>query len=854
MTLDLASTAFLAQMAGMGAPPFTEMSAQDARAAVADLAELYGEGPDMASSHDVSVPTADGDTIGARVLTPHGGGRAVLVYFHGGGWVFGDIDGYETVGRLLAEKTRSVVVLVDYRKAPEHPYPTAPNDAWDALTWVDANMASLVGKRLPIVVAGDSAGGNLAAVVAQKAKAAGGPDIALQVLVYPVTDAAMDTESCADPACQLLLSTELMAWFWNHYAPDPDDRSKPDASPLRAEDVSGLPPAVVVTAEFDPLRDEGEAYAHRLQAAGVPTTLKRFDRQMHNFFAMPNVLPAAEKGMAYVAEQMDRHLAVASLADAVVVGAGFAGMYQLHKLRALGLSTRVIEAGDDVGGTWYWNRYPGARCDIESMAYSYGFSPELEQDWSWSEKYATQPEILRYAQHVADRFDLKRDITFNTRVTRARYDEDTSRWTVYTDQGEAISASYLIMATGCLSVPKVPDIPGADTFEGPTYVTGRWPHEGVDFTGKTVAVIGTGSSGIQSIPLIAEQAAEMRVYQRTPAYSQPAGNRPLTNAEVSDMKGHYRDYRVAQRHQTPAGIPNPPRVFDRTFDVSKEERLRRYEEAWESGLLTALSGAFADVFQTEEANHEVAEFIRDKVRAIVKDPVKAEILAPKSYPFATKRPCLDSGYYETFNRDTVHLTDLRETPIESITATGIRTRDGEETFDAIVFATGFDAMTGALLNVEIEGAGGLRLADKWKDGPRSYLGIAVAGFPNLFTITGPSSPSVLSNMLVSIEQHVDWVTDCIGWQRANGIAALNATEPAEDEWALHSEMVANQTLFPQADSWYVGANVPGKPRTFMAYIGGVDVYRVICDQVAAAGYDGFDRIQAPVAPMPLAAE
>ncbi|MEL7547527.1 MAG: alpha/beta hydrolase fold domain-containing protein [Pseudomonadota bacterium] len=838
MKLDIASTALLTQLASAEGPPMHELSPEDARLIGEGMAEAYPDGPEMKTVKDIDLPTQDGHSFRIRTLRPSDEIKGILVYYHGGGWVLSNIDQYDVLGRQLADRAQCTVVMVDYRKAPEHPFPAASNDAWDALVWASQNMTSLADKDVPLMVGGDSAGGNLAAIVCQKAKTEGGPDIAVQLLVYPVTDAAMDTPGYADPDNQLLLNTPMMTWFWDHYVPNAEDRLAPDPSPLRADDLSGLPPAIVVTAEYDVLREESEAYAAKLRSAGVPVTFKQFDRQMHNFFAMPGLLPAQATAVDYVGDQIERHLAKRSEADAVIVGAGFAGMYQLHKLRGMGLNVRVIEAGDGVGGTWYWNRYPGARCDIESMAYSFGFDPELEQDWVWSEKYATQPEILRYAEHVADRFDLRKDITFETRVTRAVFDDDAERWMIHTDTGEAISAQYFIMATGCLSVPKEPDIEDADAFEGPTYVTGKWPHDGVDFTGKRVAVIGTGSSAIQSIPLIAEQAEQMTVYQRTPAFSLPAGNRPLTNSEISNMKEHYREYREAQKYHL-AGVPNPGRSFQVAQDATPEERREKYEAGWESGILTALSGAYANTLADQEANDWVSDFIREKTRARVKDQQIAEKLIPYSYPFATKRPCLDTNYYETFNRDSVSLVDIRETPIERITKTGIVTSEGARAYDAIVFATGFDAMTGAILKVDIRGSGSVSLRDKWANGPHTYLGIAVAGFPNMFTITGPSSPSVLSNMLVSIEQHVDWVSDCISWMRSKNLATIEPTEAAEDEWAAHNEAVANQTLFPQANSWYIGANVPGKPRTFMAYIGGVDTYRILCDQIASAGYTGF---------------
>ncbi|WP_084420133.1 alpha/beta hydrolase fold domain-containing protein [Henriciella litoralis] len=842
MKLDIATTALLAQFASADGPPMHEMSPDEARLVGEAMAGAYPDGPEMAETRDIEIPASDGGKIPARIHRPVDAPKGVLIYYHGGGWVLSNIDQYDCVGRQLAERTACTVLLVDYRKAPEFEYPTAPNDAWDALNWAATHGAELGGKDLPLMVGGDSAGGNLAAIVCQKAKAAGGPEIAMQLLIYPVTDCDMTRPTYADMDNQLLLNTPMMKWFWDYYAPNEDDRKNVDASPLRADDLSGLPPAVVITAEYDILREESEAYAAALRKAGVPVTHKQFDRQMHNFFAMPGLLPAQAKAIEYVGDQISQHIARFSEADAVIVGAGFAGMYQLKRLREMGLKVRVLEAGDGVGGTWYWNRYPGARCDIESLGYSFGFDPELEQEWGWTERYATQPEILTYAQHVADRYDLKKDITFETRVTRAIYDEDTERWTIYTDTGEAISTQFYIMATGCLSVPKEPDIEGSDSFEGPTYITGRWPHEGVDFTGKKVAVIGTGSSAIQSIPHIAEQASHLTVYQRTPAYSLPAGNRPLSNSEVSEMKERYRDFREEQKYNF-AGIPHPKRELEPAAMVPPEERQRRLEEGWTQGL-TGLTTKFADTLVDEEANEVVANYIREQIKARVDDPELAETLTPYSYPFGTKRPCLDTNYYETFNRDNVSLVDLRKTPMERITPKGIKTSEGEEAFDVIVFATGFDAMTGAILNVDIRGKGGLALADKWANGPHTYLGLAIEGFPNLFTITGPSSPSVLSNMMVSIEQHVDWVSDCIGWMRGKDLATIEPTEAAEDEWAEHNEAVAEQTLFPQANSWYIGANVPGKPRTFMAYIAGVDVYRIICDQIAASGYHGFETSKA----------
>jgi cation diffusion facilitator CzcD-associated flavoprotein CzcO len=523
--------------------------------------------------------------------------------------------------------------------------------------------------------------------------------------------------------------------------------------------------------------------------------------------------------------------------DAVIVGAGFAGLYQLYRLRELGLRCQVVEAGSDVGGTWYWNRYPGARCDVQSLAYSYSFSDELEQDWEWTEKYPTQPEVLRYLSHVADRFGLRRDIIFDTTVTAAHYDDATGRWRVLTDSGHDLTAQFLIMATGCLSAAKLPEVPGLELYGGQTHHTARWGNAEVRFDGLRVGVIGTGSSGIQSIPIIAEQAADLTVFQRTPNFSMPAGNRPLTDAENAAMKASYPAYRAAQRASR-AGVPRQVPTQS-ALEVTEEERNAAYQWGWEQGDLFSLGGQYADVLVDPAANETAAEFIRAKIRGIVADPELAEKLSPRTFPFGTKRPCLDTGYFETFNRPHVHLVDLRETPLAEFTATGVRTSAAHYEVDAIVFATGFDAMTGALLAIDIRGRNGVTLRSRWSSGPRTYLGVAVSGFPNLFTITGPLSPSVLSNMVVSIEQHVEWVSNCIAYVRKAGCTTIDAAAAAEDRWVHHVAEVASVTLFPRADSWYMGANVPGKPRTFLPYIGGVGEFRRLCDEEAAHDYPGF---------------
>ncbi len=523
--------------------------------------------------------------------------------------------------------------------------------------------------------------------------------------------------------------------------------------------------------------------------------------------------------------------------DVVVVGAGFAGLYLLHRLRGLGLSAKVFETGDDVGGTWFWNRYPGARCDVQSIDYSYSFDPELEHEWQWSEKYAAQPEILRYVQFVTEKYDLRRDIQFSTRVDQATWDESASLWRVRTDDGAEVSCRFYVMATGCLSLPKAAEIAGTERFAGEVYYTSRWPHDGVDFTGKRVGVIGTGSSGVQSIPIMARQATELVAFQRTPNFSIPALNGAVPEAKLAAITADRAAYRHAAKWSG-AGWPATPSEISALL-VSDEEREAIYEAAWRLGDL-AMSGVFNDTLSNKLANDTLSEFLRNKIRSVVRDPETAEMLAPKTYPYGTKRPCLDTNYYETFNLPHVRLIDLQKTPITTITETGIETSDESFEFDAIVFATGFDAMTGAIVAVDITGRDGVSLKEKWSHGPKTYLGLMIAGFPNLFTVTGPGSPSVLSNMMVSIEQHVDWISDCLVELRTRGFDVIEPTETAETGWVQHVNDFADLTLFPQANSWYMGANVPGKPRVFLPYIGGVDTYRSVCEEVVSRDYLGFD--------------
>ncbi|QLL08009.1 flavin-containing monooxygenase [Mycobacterium vicinigordonae] len=527
--------------------------------------------------------------------------------------------------------------------------------------------------------------------------------------------------------------------------------------------------------------------------------------------------------------------------DVVVVGAGFAGLYSAYRLRLTGHSMRIFEAGDDIGGTWYWNRYPGARVDIPSLDYMFSFDPDWSRDWQWSEKYATQPEILRYLNHVADKHDLRRDMQFNTRVTQAHWDDDSGTYRVRTDRGDDIACRYLVMATGCLSVPKELDIEGVEKFTGEVYFTSRWPHHPVDFTGKRVGVVGTGSSGIQSIPLIAAQAAQLTVFQRTPCFSIPAHNGPIAPEKLAQLADHAA-YRHAAKYSF-GGVPLE-RTLTPSFAVSAEDRQERYERAWQRGELLEVINLYTDVMTNPDTNAEFAEFIRAKIRGIVRDPQIAEALCPNSYPVGAKRLCLDTGYHDTFNLPHVRLVDLRNDPLVGVTEAGIDTATDSFEFDAIVFATGFDAITGAVAAIDILGRDGVPLKDKWSQGPTTYLGLTTQGFPNLFLIAGPNSPSVLSNMAVSIEQHVDFVADALAYLSDHGFDRIEPTPLAEAGWMQHSDDASSITLFPQGNSWYVGANVPGKPRTFMAYAAGVDFYRVACDEVVARDYLGF-RLSGP---------
>lgn len=522
--------------------------------------------------------------------------------------------------------------------------------------------------------------------------------------------------------------------------------------------------------------------------------------------------------------------------DVLVLGAGFSGLYALHRLRELGFAVHAIDDATDVGGVWYANRYPGARCDIESVDYCYSFDDSIVQEWTWTERYPAQPEILAYIRFVADRLDLRRSITFRTKVTSLVFDEETDRWTATTDRGDVVTARHVVMATGQLSAPILPRIPGVEDFAGESYHTARWPYGGVDLTGKRVGVIGTGSSGTQAIPQLAKQAAELFVFQRTPHYIVPAENRDLDADYIVDLKRNFQDYREFARHH-PGGTHRV--LGDRSaLDVSDEEFRATMEDYWRRGGPDILA-AYNDIRTNLDAANKVGAFVCDKIRQIVKDPVTAEALCPKDYPFGTKRLVLEIGYFETYNRDNVHLVDVQANPIERITPAGVLTAEGEYPLDVVVYATGFDAMTGALNAIDIRGIGGTTLKGKYAAGPSAYLGITAAGFPNMYFVAQAGSPSVLSNVMVSIEQHVEWITDLIVYLRDNGLTRADVSVVDEAEWVAEVNRLANATLFPVGRSWYLGDNVEGKPRAFLVYLGGVGRYRDVCDEVAANGYRGF---------------
>ncbi|QJY46075.1 flavin-containing monooxygenase [Pseudonocardia broussonetiae] len=525
--------------------------------------------------------------------------------------------------------------------------------------------------------------------------------------------------------------------------------------------------------------------------------------------------------------------------DLAIIGAGFSGLYAMHKARdVMGLNVQGFEAGGGVGGTWYWNRYPGARCDIESIYYSYSFDDEIAKKWRWSEKFAGQPEILAYLEHVADKLDLRRGFAFDTRIVSTVWNEAAGHWTLTSEDGASTTARFVIAGTGPLSIPKENEFPGLAHYTGEVHRTGKWPHEGVDFAGKRVAVIGTGATAIQAIPRIAEQAGTLTVFQRTPNFAAPLDNGPLDPTELDDVIANYAQVRENSRNRF-IGADYPLPEHPSALGVSDDERKRVYDKYYVGGGFRMITSTFGDLMFSAEANETVSEYLRERIRERVKDPKTAEILSPRNHFYATKRPPFETGYYEAYNRENVSLVDLRATPIEDITERGIRTTDAEYEFDVLVLATGFDAFTGPLLQLGLVGRDGVRLSDYWADGPHTYLGIAITGFPNLFMPMGPQSVCIHINNPPGIEDHVDFALRAIAAATERGTTALEPTIEATDQWNSYIWGIADSTLMTKVESWYMGSNVPGKPRAPLFFAGGAVLYRAIFAQVEGNGFAGF---------------
>lgn len=523
--------------------------------------------------------------------------------------------------------------------------------------------------------------------------------------------------------------------------------------------------------------------------------------------------------------------------DVAIVGAGFAGLYAIKRLSDAGFSIQAFEAGDGIGGTWYWNHYPGARVDLECWDYSYSFSPELQDEWDWKEKYPTAQELMSYLNYVADKFKLRDHIQFNTRVASAEFLEKENLWLIRTSDGKELKSRFLVPATGGLSVPKPPEIPGIETFKGEAYHTGRWPRVEPTFEGKRIGVIGTGSSGVQTIQALAGKCKHLTVFQRTAVFVVPAKNHPLTPEMRQRVRATYTERRNLSR-LTRFGIP-ASMPTESALEATPEERHAKYQNAWINSQLLGFRQCYGDILSNLDANNTVAEFIRGKIREIVKDPATAEKLMPRGFPFGTKRPCLGDTYYSVFNRNDVSLVDLKSTPIVKIVPEGVVSSEGLIELDMLIFATGYDALTGALTKIHVKGVGGKTLTEKWTSGAKAYLGLMSAGFPNLFTVTGPGSPGPLANMSMSIEQHIDWISNCIQYMHKNGFVRIDADKQYESNWMEHVQEVVGRTLYDKANSWYRGANVPGKPQIFLPYLGGFGNYTKKCEDVAKAGYEGF---------------
>ena len=525
--------------------------------------------------------------------------------------------------------------------------------------------------------------------------------------------------------------------------------------------------------------------------------------------------------------------------EVIVIGAGFGGIYAVYRFRNQGLDVLCLEAAPDVGGVWYHNAYPGARCDLQSIDYSYSFSEELQQEWNWTQRYSPQPEILAYLRHVTDRFDLRRDMRFNTRVTGMARDDERNLWTLTTKSGKTYTAQFVVLATGPLSAPKAAEFPGMADFKGDLYRTSSWPHEPITFAGKRIGMIGTGSSGVQAITEIAKTAGHLEVFQRTPAFSAPAHNRPLEPDELAAAKARYPEYRAEMK----SGFLGAWGYASgkNAVDLSAEEQRAILDDFWynQDAGGTGYCSAFNDVLFNEEANKVVADYLREKMAEIIKDPALLKKLTPTDYPVGTRRPCCDSGYFESFNRDNVSLVDLRETPIVRFVENGIECSDGVHQLDMIVMALGFDAITGAATVIDPVNGKGEHLNDAWKEGPRTYLGFGVAGFPNLFFVNGPMGTSALGNVPLVSEHDVDWIGDCLAWMKRNNLTRFEALPESQEAWSQEVLAIGNMTLFMKTPSWFTGGNIPGKPRGILAYLGGLGTFAQRCKDVAEKAYEGF---------------
>lgn len=761
----------------------------------------------------------------------------VLFYIHGGAYIVGSASGYRSLSGNLAAAAGAAMCSVDYRLAEEHPYPAAYDDAYSA-------YLALLNSGVPaskIIVAGDSAGGGLAIALLLRLRDENKPLPSCAFTLSAWADLTHSgTSHVTNREVDISLSTEGLASAAQRYLGS-TPANHPSASPVFGS-FEGLCPLYLTVGSDEIVLSDSTRIAEAAAVADVDVTLRVLPHLPHDWPLFSFMLSEGRDTIAEIGEYTKQHTGknYSQPLDVAIVGAGWSGMMSLIRMREQGRSAVILEAAPEVGGTWYWNRYPGLRCDIESTQYCFSFDDNLVDDWNWTERFPAQQELLDYAKHVADRYELRRDIEFSTRINSMTFDEDANTWTLVAEDGRSWIARHVIMATGPLSKPKPLDIAGTDRFQGQMLSTTEWPEESIDFSGKRVAVIGTGSSGIQVSTEIAKNVAKLFVCQRTPSLSLPAFNRPLSDEDRTKAKQDFARHRELARHSID-GLALPV-TGKSALEVSAEELRAEYDAIYESGTPFRYLGAFTDTLFDMEANAKLRDYLASRIAQTVKDPELAGALVPTSYPAGTRRLCLDTGYYEIFNQDNVELLDIKQNPIDQIVENGILLTDGTLVeLDVIVLATGYDALTGALKAIDIQGVGGRSLREEWESGPGTYLGLAINGFPNLYTIVGPQSPSVLSNMFVSIEQHVDWVSELIENSASAGYTRVEASPEAQHEWVRHTHELGELFLHSKGDSWYMGSNVEGKPRGVLPYLGGVGPYRAKCDEVAAADYEGFIR-------------